>query len=110
MKDALARDFTMNSLMYDYENAKVSFVLDVQVLDFCSGEEDIQKMVLRTPINPEETFKNGTLALSEFKIPFAFLEWSDSPLLFNLRSILRFWSIARLQIRFPCSAQSVESE
>ena len=48
--DASRRDFTVNALYYDITNR--------QVLDFFNGLGDLDKKILRTCKNPEETFKD----------------------------------------------------
>lgn len=54
-KDAARRDLTINSLFYNINTG--------QVEDFVGGLEDLKTMTLRTPMDPEQTFKDDPLRM-----------------------------------------------
>ncbi|MCM8782130.1 MAG: CCA tRNA nucleotidyltransferase [Candidatus Omnitrophica bacterium] len=54
-KDVLNRDFTINGLLYD--------PLKKKLIDFCNGELDIKKRLIRCIANPSRCFKYDKLRL-----------------------------------------------
>ena len=54
-KDAERRDLTINSLFYNLNTG--------QVEDFVGGLDDLRTMTLRTPLDPEKTFKDDPLRM-----------------------------------------------
>ncbi|ESS65817.1 tRNA nucleotidyltransferase [Trypanosoma cruzi Dm28c] len=55
LEDALRRDFTINALFYNLHTMEVE--------DYTSGLEDLQRRVLRCPLEPRETFTDDPLRL-----------------------------------------------
>ncbi|ESL10540.1 tRNA nucleotidyltransferase [Trypanosoma rangeli SC58] len=55
LEDALRRDFTINALFYNLHTMEVE--------DYTTGLEDLQRRVLRCPLDPAETFSDDPLRL-----------------------------------------------
>lgn len=55
LEDALRRDFTINALFYNLHSQYIE--------DFTSGLTDLDSRIIRTPLNPRETFSDDPLRL-----------------------------------------------
>ncbi|KAH9601538.1 tRNA nucleotidyltransferase/poly(A) polymerase [Trypanosoma melophagium] len=55
LEDAQRRDYTINALFYNLHTMEVE--------DYTTGLEDLQRRILRCPLNPRETFSDDPLRL-----------------------------------------------
>ena len=80
-EDAMRRDLTINSMFFNIESS--------QVEDFAGGREDLERKVLRTPLDPKVTFMQDAIRMlralrfrsrfSDFQLDPAMVEAMKDP-------------------------------
>ncbi|MFW6174108.1 MAG: hypothetical protein ACOC5T_10235, partial [Elusimicrobiota bacterium] len=69
-EDALRRDLTINALYYNIDTGRIE--------DYVGGFSDLKNMILKTPLSPEQTFKDDPLRM--LRILRFYSKFSDSKL------------------------------
>lgn len=59
VEDLFRRDFTVNAMAREV----VGGGLSLEIIDPCNGQADIDQKILRTPLNPDETFSEDPLRM-----------------------------------------------